>query len=116
HSSKSTHSESNSSGSSGYGGKPSSSGYSSNNQSQIAEKRNKEKELKKKRPMQFIQSDLKANMAKKAIQKIPLLTPVFEFSKAEIVSLETVRLIVKSIKSVIGIHINCLTDCLKHIV
>ncbi|XP_039763176.1 period circadian protein isoform X2 [Pararge aegeria] len=86
HSSKSTHSESNSSGSSGYGGKPSSSGYSSNNQSQIAEKRNKEKELKKKRPMQFIQSDLKANMAKKAIQKIPLLTPVFEFSKAEIVA------------------------------
>ncbi|CAG9558553.1 unnamed protein product [Danaus chrysippus] len=78
HSSKSTHSGSNSSGSSGYGGKPSTSGYS-NNLSQPPEKWIKEKESKKKKPVQV---ELKPSEEK--IEECPQeLTPVCEAPKEE---------------------------------
>ncbi|XP_069365136.1 period circadian protein isoform X1 [Maniola hyperantus] len=83
HSSKSTHSGSNSSGSSGYGGKPSTSGYS-NNQGQPAEKRSKDKDAKKKKPLQSLQTDLQVTEVINETECVRELAPILESSKEEI--------------------------------
>ncbi|XP_045784811.1 period circadian protein isoform X2 [Maniola jurtina] len=83
-SSKSTHSGSNSSGSSGYGGKPSTSGYSINNESQPPEKRSKDKDAKKKIPLQGLQTDLKVTEVINENECVPEIAPIFESSKEDI--------------------------------
>ncbi|XP_046977257.1 period circadian protein isoform X5 [Vanessa cardui] len=77
YSSKSMHSGSNSSASSGYGGKPSTSGYS--HSIQLPEKRIKDKEAKKKKKIQIVSKVKKDKYV--IIQSLPELEPVFETPK-----------------------------------
>ncbi|XP_064076308.1 period circadian protein [Vanessa tameamea] len=77
YSSKSMHSGSNSSASSGYGGKPSTSGYS--HAIQMPEKRIKDKEAKKKKKIQIVSKVKKDKYV--IIQSVPELEPVFETPK-----------------------------------
>ncbi|XP_013147230.1 PREDICTED: period circadian protein isoform X3 [Papilio polytes] len=80
-SSKSTHSGSNSSGSSGYGGKPSTSGYSSNNINQPQEKRLKEKDSKKKKQAH---TEMLTEVRNEMDDGLPESAPIFETPKEDI--------------------------------
>ncbi|XP_050360566.1 period circadian protein isoform X2 [Nymphalis io] len=76
YSSKSMHSGSLSSGSSGYGGKPSTSSYS--HAIQLSEKRMKDREVKKKKKMQIVSKMKKDKYV--VVQSLPQLEPVQEIT------------------------------------